>query len=165
MTIASASRAAVTRRANPEIPVSGYTFSAGNDGNGNGAGPSDPHKPNAIESLAQQIPTEAVAAYSVGLAFIVDESVGVRWAWAIFIVLAAIVYSLGTSRREARRQGVEPTIEWAQLALVTFAAAVYVCVIPGSALSSAEWFTPALAGLVGVVGNLVIGAAALWMRE
>ncbi len=159
MSIASSTRAAVARQRHhqPAAPPADQTLRRASR-------PEPPAGPPAstLETIAREIPSEAVAVYIAGLAFLAESSTTVRWIWVGIVLVGALLYANGVSLSEARRRGETHAVAPAQLALIACAFVLYACVIPASPLSSASWYTTTVAGLIALIGGFALAIVAIY---
>jgi hypothetical protein len=125
----------------------------------------DGSKKATIENIARLIPSDALAAYTTGLAFLVHEKSAYRWLWVAFVGAVAIALAVGVYRNQVLDAGVAFHWPLGLTATVLLAYAAYVFVIPGSPASDFSWYSQTLAGLVGVAANVVIIVIGVWRRD
>lgn len=123
-------------------------------------------------TLAAYVPTEAVALYTTALAFLVPAHPSAqpqhydrRWVLAIVVAVLAVLYAVGTVRREQRRARRPFVMPWSKVVVVIVAFAAWVCVIPGSPFNSFGWYSPPLGAVIGMVTQSALGAAGLFFDD
>jgi hypothetical protein len=128
-----------------------------------------PSASSVAETLARYIPSEALAVYSSVLAFLVaddkpldEQPSGARWAVAAAVAVLAVLYSVGLHRRAMLAAGKHFAWPVAKTLTVLVAFGAWVCVIPGSPMSTFSWYSPATGAIVGILVNALLGATALF---
>jgi hypothetical protein len=118
-----------------------------------------------LENIVSYIPTEAIALYTTGLAFLSHERSLYRWLLVGGVAAFTVALSVVVSRWQVLAK--DQAFKWpfGLTATVLFAYAIYVCVIPSSPLNDFGWYGPAAAGIIGVAGNAVLAVVALWSRD
>jgi hypothetical protein len=115
-----------------------------------------------LDKLMVHIPSDALALYATGLAFLSQSSPGYRWALAGIIAAFAVGLAVGVYRREIRAAGASFSWPWSLTFTVLFAFTAYVCVIPASPFEQFSFYGPVFAGMVGVIANAVLALVAVW---
>jgi hypothetical protein len=119
--------------------------------------------------LSRYLPTEAVTLYTAILPFLVPKSTALshqdytsRWVLALGVGVFAVLYAVGLYKREVLARGGH--FKWPPKTTITVvvAYAAWVCVIPGSALNSFGWYTPALGAVLGIAASAGIALFQLW---
>jgi hypothetical protein len=140
---------------------------------GRRAQPAQKSTPAALGAeLARYVPTEAVTLYTAILPFLVsedepltDQDYTSRWVLAIGVGIFALIYAIGVYRREMKGRGKTFKVPPRRTAVVAFAYAAWVFVLPGSPFSDFSWYSPTLGAIGGLVAAALIGLGVLWFGE
>jgi hypothetical protein len=135
--------------------------------------PAQRSTPAAIGAeLARYVPTEAVTLYTAILPFLVSEDTPLadqdytsRWVLAIGVGIFAVLYAVGVYRREITARKAPFKVPPKRTAVVAFAYAAWVFVLPGSPFNDFGWYTPTIGAIGGLVAAALIALGILWFGE
>jgi hypothetical protein len=113
--------------------------------------------------LARYVPSEAIGLYTAALPFLLggDEYLG-RWILVTVVAVLAVLFGVGVYRAELLRRGEHFRWPPKRTAIILFAFAAWVILIPGSPFAEFSWYTPSRGAVVGLIANACLVAYTLW---